>query len=63
MGSTYIIIAERTPRISIGWSERAITCGVGISVACSVVGYVQLVPATKRWSVAGTCVNSITVMA
>ena len=38
------------------------TVGVGIAFACSVVGYVQVVSATKGWSVAGTRVNSGTVM-
>ena len=36
------------------------TVGVGIAVACSFVGYVQLVCSTKGSSVSGTCVNSDT---
>ena len=61
-GSTYIVIAVRTkPRISSGWSEWAILCGEGFSVACSVVVYVQVLPVTKRWSEAGTCEYSVTV--
>ena len=38
------------------------TVGEGIEVACSVVGYDQVVSATKRWSVVGTRVNNVTVM-
>ena len=37
------------------------TVGEGIEVACSVVGYEQIVSATKRWSVVGTRVNNVTV--
>ena len=35
------------------------TVAVGIAVACSVVGYIQVVSVTKGWSVIGTCVNSV----
>ena len=37
------------------------TTSVGIAVACSVVGYVQVVCSTKGWSVSGTRVYSGTV--
>ena len=38
------------------------TVGVGIAVACSVVGYVQVVSSgTKGWSVTGKCEYSVTV--
>ena len=38
------------------------TVGEGIAVACSVVGYEQVVSSTKDWSVSGACVNSVTVI-
>ena len=38
------------------------TFGVGIAVACSVVGYVQVVSSTKHWSPIRTCVYSFTVI-
>ena len=37
------------------------TTSVGIAVACSVVGYVQVLCSTKGWSVSGTRVYSGTV--
>ena len=38
------------------------TEGVGTAVACSVVGYVQVVSSTKHWSPIRTCVYSFTVI-
>ena len=49
-------------RVPSGEGVGVATACVGIAVACSVVGYVQVVSVTKVWSHAGTCVNSFTVI-
>ena len=53
-----------TGRVQCRVSRRSVvvvaTIGVGVAVACSVVGYVQVV-SSKGWSVTGTRVNSVTV--
>ena len=48
-------------RVSMRERVGVATTSVGIAVACSVVGYVQVVCSTKGWSVSGTCVYSGTV--
>ena len=49
-------------RVPRGEGVGVTTFGVGIAVACSVVGYVQVVSSTKHWSPIGTCVYSFTVI-
>ena len=53
-----------TGRVQCRVSRRSVvvvaTIGVGVAVACSVVGYVQVVP-SKGWSAIITRVNSFTV--
>ena len=63
-GSTCIKSTRATRcRVPRGERVEVATVGVGIAVACSVVGYVQVVAScTKDWSVTGTCQNSVTVM-
>ena len=55
-GSTCIKSTGRTRcRVPRGEKVAVATVGVGIAVACSVVGYVQVVAScTKDWSVVGT---------
>ena len=63
IGSTCIKLTGVTRcRVPRGEEVGGDTVGVGIAVACSVVVYEQVVSSTKDWSVAGTCVNSFTVM-
>ena len=45
----------------MGERVGAATTSVGIAVACSLVGYVQVVCSTKGWSASGTQVYSGTV--
>ena len=52
-------IRFRVPR---GEGVGVATAGIGIAVACSVVGYVQVMCSTKSWSGHGTCVNSAIVL-
>ena len=52
-------VRSRVPRgVGVGHATK----GVGISVACSVVGYVQVVSYTKGWSVIRTWENSGTTV-
>ena len=61
-GSTRIKSAGITRcRVPRGQGVGVTTVGVGIAVACSVVGYVQVGPFTKGWSGSGTCVHSVSV--
>jgi len=61
-GSTCIKSTEVTRcRVPRGEGVGNFTVGVGIAVACSVVGYVEVVSVTKGWSPIRTCVNSFTV--
>ena len=49
-------------RVPRGERVAVATVGEGFAVACSVVGYVQVVAScTKGWSVVVTCPNSATV--
>ena len=62
-GSTCIKSTGRKRcRVPRGEGVGVATVRLGTSVACSVAGYVQVVSATKSWSVVGTCVNSVTVI-
>ena len=63
-GSTCIKSTGRTRcRVPRGETVEVATAGVGFAVACSVVGYVQVVAScTKDWSVVGTRENSAIVM-
>ena len=49
-------------RVPRGEGVVAAAVGVGIAVACSVVGYVQVVCVTKGWPPIRTCENSFTVI-
>ena len=61
-GSTCIKSTGRVIcRVPMGERVGVATTSVGIAVACSVVGYVQVVCSTKGWSVSGTRVYSGTV--
>ena len=61
-GSTCIKSTGATRcRVPRGEGVGVATVCVGITVTSSVVVYVQVVSATKRWSVVGTRVNSVTV--
>ena len=62
VGSCIKLTGRVICRVSRGEGVGVATVGVGIAVASSVVVYVQVVSATKRWSVVGTRVNSVTVM-
>ena len=58
-GSTCIKSTGQTRcRVPRGEGVGRVTVGVGIAVACSVVGYVQVVSFTKGWSLTRTCGNS-----
>ena len=63
IGSTCIkstgIVKFRVPR---GEGVGVATFGHGIAVACSVVGYGQVVSSTKHWSPIRTCVYSFMVI-
>ena len=48
-------------RVPMGERVGAATTSVGIAVACSLVGYVQVVCSSKGWSASGTQVYSGTV--
>ena len=62
-GSTCIKSTGNTIcRVPRGKRVAETTVGLGYAVACSVVGYVQVVSSTKGWSVTGTCVNGVTVV-
>ena len=61
-GSTSIKSAgRRRCRVPRGEGVGVTTVGVGTAAACSVVGYVQVGPFTKGWSVSGTSVHSVSV--
>ena len=61
-GSTCIKSTARVRcRVPRGEGVGVAAVGVGVTVACSVVGYVQVESSTKHWSVTGTCVYSWTV--
>ena len=51
-------VRRRVPR---GEEVGVATVRLGIAVACSVVGYVQVVSVTKGWPPIRACVNSFTV--
>ena len=63
MGSCIKLTGSVICRVPRGEGVGVATECVGIAVACSVVGYLQVVSSrTKGWSVTGTCVNSLPVM-
>ena len=62
VGSCIKSTGRKRCRVPRGEGVGVATARLGISVACSVAGYVQVVSATKSWSVVGTCVNSVTVI-
>ena len=62
VGSCIKSTGRKRCRVHMGERVGVATVGVGIAVACSVVGYVQVVSCTKGWSPIRTCVNSFTVM-
>ena len=49
-------------RVPGGEGVGGATVGVGITVACSIVGYTQVVSSTKRWSLIRTSGNSENVI-
>ena len=61
VGSCIKSTGRKRCRAHMGARVGVATVGVGIAVACSVVGYVQVVSFTKGWSPTRTCVNSFTV--
>ena len=62
VGSCIKSTGRKRCRVPKGEGVGVATVRLGISVACSVAGYVQVVSASKGWSVVGTCVNSVTVI-
>ena len=61
VGSCIKSTGRVTCRVPSGEGVGVATVGVGMAVACGVVGYVQVVCSTKGWSVSGTRVYSGTV--
>ena len=61
VGSCIKLTGRVRCRVPRGEGVGPATVSVGIAVTSSVVVYVQVVSATKRWSVVGTRVNSVTV--